>query len=203
MTCIGCSRGFDRSNKTFPTGWSSHPLVACHRSLPALWVRNRLLMAGKLVKHQPSRLPLDGGGRPRKPQAGLLETESRLRLPRAGELGQGRDLHPSALPNRDMSPTCCTDRAGRRYQCTQLQFQPLADPCDIELFVEMYRSPGCHDRGSSAMASRQSQGGIWEYSTSIVNPYRARILFINMRKYGPVFGPTITLRINPRRLHFI
>ena len=33
--------------------------------------------------YQPSRLPSGGGGCPRKPQAGLLETESR-RMPRAG-----------------------------------------------------------------------------------------------------------------------
>ena len=51
---------------------------------------------------------------PRKPQAGLLEKESRLRMPRAGELGPGGDLHPSALPKRGMSPTCFTDRVGRR-----------------------------------------------------------------------------------------
>ena len=49
MTCIGCSRGYDASNKTLLTGWSSHPRVACLPSLPAPCVRNRLLMAGKLL----------------------------------------------------------------------------------------------------------------------------------------------------------
>jgi hypothetical protein len=64
--------------------------------------------------YQPSRLPLGGGGCPRKPQAGLLEPESRQRVLRSGELGPGRDLHPLALPNRGMSPTCYTDRVRRR-----------------------------------------------------------------------------------------
>jgi hypothetical protein len=80
MTGIGCSRGCAGSNRTLPTGWSSRPLVTCPPSLPALWVRNRLLMAGKPVKHQPRRLPLGSGGCPRKPQAGLLKEESALRL---------------------------------------------------------------------------------------------------------------------------
>src|ERR1035441_6945831 len=50
--------------------------------------------------YQPSRLPLGGGGCPWKPQAGLLEKESRLRMPRAGELSPGRDLYRWSRPAR-------------------------------------------------------------------------------------------------------
>ena len=129
MTCIGCASGCDGSNKALPTGWSSHPLVAGHPSLPAHRVRNRLLMAGKLFKHQPSRLPLGGGGCPRKPQAWLLEKESRLRVPQAGELGPGRDRHPSVLPSRGMSPICWTDGVGGRQLvqmlCSDLRLTPF------------------------------------------------------------------------------
>ena len=89
MTCLGCSSGCAGSNRTLPTGWSSRPLVACPPSLPSPCVRNRLLMVGKSVKHQPRRLPLGSGGCPRKPQAGLLKEESALRLLiRVGKAGR-------------------------------------------------------------------------------------------------------------------
>ena len=95
--------------------------------------------------YQPSRLPFGGGGCPRKPQTGLLETESRLRLPRAGDLGPDRDLHSSALPNRGMPPTCCTDR-GRRYPGAQRQFHSMV--CAPFPTVYIHKQAGAQHRTS-------------------------------------------------------
>jgi hypothetical protein len=100
---------------------------------------------------------LCGGGCPRKPQAGLLEEESRLRMPRAGELGPSRDLHPSALPDRGMPPTCRTDRVGRRYPCTQHQFQPLADPC-YGTEETLARPEGCLPRCPKGRIQKEAIG---------------------------------------------
>src|ERR1035441_8203740 len=116
LGCLGRQAGLGWVAETRETGLSTRAGYAGGPEVPADTVPIPPAL------YQPSRLPLGGGGCPRKPQAGLLEKESRLRVPRAGELGPGRDLPPPAPPNRSMSPPLLYCQGRKAVDCENTLF---------------------------------------------------------------------------------
>jgi hypothetical protein len=151
MTCLGCSRGCDGSNRTLPTGWSSHPPVACHPSLPAPCVRNRPLMAGKLLAASDEIIPAVQTFRLTQFPFSLLYINRADYLwvvavaQGSRKPGNWKQRVVSACPGLENSAQAetstrrlCRTRTCRPLalltgsegapRCTQLQFQPMVDP---------------------------------------------------------------------------
>ena len=79
--------------------------------------------------YQPSRLSLGGGGCPRKPQAGLLESRGPSRnTPGWGTQPGSRPLPVGPAEPGHVAHLAVLSRVGRRHPSTQLQFRPLVDP---------------------------------------------------------------------------